>query len=115
MGKATVVIGDNQQTLLYDKLKKAYIGSSRELVTGEQLVAKLVFEPTVKSPNLLGGDTNGSGAVDRADVLATIDALLNNVFNGYSSSENWMRSDLNGDGIVDIVDAQLALMEALRR
>ncbi|MGI2296816.1 dockerin type I domain-containing protein [Paenibacillus sp. GXUN7292] len=115
MGKATVVIGDNQQTLLYDKLKKAYIGSSRELVTGEQLVAKLVFEPTVKSPNLLRGDTNGSGAVDRADVLATIDALLNNVFNGYSSSENWMRSDLNGDGIVDIVDAQLALMEALRR
>ncbi|MCR8657273.1 dockerin type I domain-containing protein [Paenibacillus endoradicis] len=115
MGKATVVIGGNQQTLLYDNLKKAYIGSSRELVSGEQLTANLVFEPTVKSPNLLRGDTNGSGAVDRTDVLATIEALLNNVYNGFSSSENWMRSDKNGDGIVDIVDAQLILMEALRR
>ena len=63
---------------------KAYIGSSRELVTGEQLTANLVFEPTLKSPNLLRGDTNGSGAVDRADVLATIKAILNNVYNGFN-------------------------------
>ncbi|MCG7377490.1 dockerin type I domain-containing protein [Paenibacillus sp. ACRSA] len=115
MGKATVVIDGKKQTLLYDNLKKAYIGSSRELVTGEQLTANLVFEPTLKSPNLLRGDTNGSGAVDRADVLATIKAILNNVYNGFNSSEDWMRSDINGDGVVDIVDAQLILMEALRR
>jgi trimeric autotransporter adhesin len=115
MGKATVVIEGNKQTLFYDNLKKAYIGSSRELVTGEQLIANLVFEPTVKAPILLRGDTNGSGAIDRTDVAATMDAILNNVYNGFSSSENWMRSDKNGDGIVDIVDAQLTLMEALGR
>jgi len=115
MGKATVEIGGNQQTLLYDSLKKAYIGSSRELVTGEQLTANLVFEPTVKSPNLLRGDTNGSGVADRTDVLATIEAILNNVYTGFSTSDNWMRSDKNGDGVVDIVDAQLTLMEALER
>lgn len=115
MGKATVVVGGNKQTLLYDNLKKAYMGSSRELVTGEQLIANLVFEPTVKSPILLRGDTNGSGAIDKSDVSATMDAILDNVHNGFSSSENWLRADKNGDGIVDIVDAQLTLMEAFRR
>ncbi|MEK4009089.1 dockerin type I domain-containing protein [Paenibacillus sp. FSL H3-0333] len=115
MGKATVVIGGNKQTLLYDNLKKAYIGASKELVTGEQLTAKLGFEPTVKSPVLLRGDTDGSGAIDKIDVMATLNAILDNVYNGFSSVENWMRADTNGDGIVDIVDAQLTLMEALKR
>jgi hypothetical protein len=115
MGKATVVVEGNKQTLLYDSFKKAYIGSSRELVTGEQLTANLVFEPTVKSPILLRGDTDGNGVIDKNDIAATKDAILDNVYNGFSSSENWMRSDKNGDGIVDIVDAQLTLMEALRR
>ncbi|OMF95577.1 hypothetical protein [Paenibacillus sp. FSL R7-0337] len=115
MGKATVVIGGNKQTLLYDNLKKAYIGASKELVTGEQLTAKLGFEPTVKSPVLLRGDTDGSGAIDKVDVTATLNAILDNVYNGFSSVENWMRADTNGDGIVDIVDAQLTLMEALQR
>jgi hypothetical protein len=115
MGKATVVIEGNKQTLLYDSLKKAYIGSSRELVTGEQLTANLVFEPTVKSPILLRGDTDGSGTIDKNDVSATMDAILNNVYRGFNSSENWLRADKNGDGIVDITDAQLTLMEALRR
>lgn len=115
MGKATVVIEGNKQTLLYDDLKKAYMGSSRELVTGEQLTANLVFEPTVKSPILLRGDTNGNGVIDKSDVSETMDAILNNIYNGFSSSESWMRADKNGDGIVDIVDAQLTLMEALRR
>ncbi|WP_139992711.1 hypothetical protein [Paenibacillus paridis] len=115
MGKATVMVGGNKQTLLYDSLKKAYIGSSRELVTGEQLTANLVFDPTVKSPILLRGDTDGNGVIDENDISATKDAILNNVYNGFTSSENWVRSDKNGDGIVDIVDAQLTLMEALRR
>jgi trimeric autotransporter adhesin len=114
MGRATVVVKGNKQTLLYDSLKKAYMGSSKELVTGEQLTANLVFEPTVKSPILLRGDTDGSGAIDKNDITATMDAILNNVYNGFSSSDNWMRSDKNGDGIVDIVDAQLTLMEALK-
>ncbi|MNI97011.1 EF hand [compost metagenome] len=69
----------------------------------------------MKSPNLLRGDTNGSGTIDRNDILATMDGILNNVYNGFSSSEDWMRADKNGDGIVDIADAQLTLMEALRR
>lgn len=115
MGKATVVIEGNKQTLLYDSLKKAYIGASKELVTGEQLTAKLGFEPTVKSPILLRGDTNGDGIIDKIDILATLDAILDDVYNGFSSSEDWMRADKNGDGIVDIVDAQLTLMEALER
>lgn len=115
MGKATVVVDGNKQTLLYDDLKKAYIGSSKGLVTGEQLTANLVFEPTVKSPVLLRGDTNGNGAIDKSDVSETMDAILNNVYNGFRSSENWMRADKNGDGIVDITDAQLTLMEALGR
>jgi hypothetical protein len=115
MGKATVVIEGNKQTLFYDNRKKAYIGSSKGLVTGEQLTANLVFEPTVKSPILLRGDTDGSGAIDRSDISATLDAILDNVYNGFSSPESWMRSDKNGDGIVDITDAQLTLMEALQR
>ncbi|MHA6480565.1 hypothetical protein ACX1C1_01305 [Paenibacillus sp. strain BS8-2] len=115
MGKATVVVDGIKQTLLYDNLKKAYIGSSRALVTGEQLTAHLVFEPSVKSPILLRGDTDGSGAIDKTDISETMDGILNNVYNGFSSSENWMRADKNGDGIVDIVDAQLTLMEALKR
>ncbi len=115
MGKATVVVEGNKQTLLYDNLKKAYMGSSKKLVTGEQITANLVFEPTVKSPILLRGDTDGSGGIDKSDISATMDAILDNVYNGFSSSESWMRSDKNGDGIVDIVDAQLTLMEALKR
>ena len=115
MGKATVVIAGNKQTLFYDNRKKAYIGSSKELVTGEQLTANLVFEPTVKSPILLRGDTDGSGAIDRSDISATLDAILDNVYNGFNSPDSWMRSDKNGDGIVDITDAQLTLMEALQR
>ncbi|MFD2875447.1 hypothetical protein ACFTAO_04845 [Paenibacillus rhizoplanae] len=83
MGKATVVIGGNKQTLLYDNLKKAYIGASKELVTGEQLTAKLGFEPTLKSPVLLRGDTDGSGAMDKIDVMATLNAILDNVYNGF--------------------------------
>lgn len=115
MGKATVEVNGIKQTLLYDNLKKAYIGSSRELVTGEQLTANLVFDPTAKSPILLRGDTDGNGAIDKGDISETIDGILNNVYNGFSSSENWMRADKNGDGIVDITDAQLTLTEALKR
>jgi len=115
MGKATVEINGETLTLLYDSAKKAYIGSSRTLVTGEQLTANLVFEPTEKSPALIRGDANGNGRVDRSDVTATKDAILNNVYNGFGSSEDWMRADKNGDGIVDITDAQLTLMEVLRR
>lgn len=69
----------------------------------------------MKSPVLLRGDTDGSGDIDKVDVLATLNAILDNVYNGFSSVENWMRADTNGDGIVDIVDAQLTLMEALKR
>lgn len=115
MGKATVTVEGTPYTLFYDNLKKAYIGASRELVTGEQLTANLVFEPTVKSPILLRGDTNGNGIIDQSDVTAIMDSILNNVFNGFGSSDNWMRADRNGDGIVDITDAQLTLMEARSR
>lgn len=113
-GTITVQVNGETVTLLYDESKKAYMGAFRRRLTGEQIMEHIVLDATVKPPVILRGDINGDGILDKVDVNATVDAILNNIYSAFDSAESWLKADKNGDGVVNISDAQLTLKEALK-
>ncbi|MBP5337785.1 MAG: hypothetical protein J6Z14_00560 [Prevotella sp.] len=57
---------------------------------------QITIDPTPQQPQLLSGDINGDGSVDKIDVRAILNLI--------SNKETAPQADLNGDGVVNIAD-----------